>query len=130
MLTVPLTRRFIKVEAIAERKLFQPAVLHGVGVVDNDFSANVFPAAISLSQDGADLEFLNVVLVHNTGIMRDDDGLALVRGKALRVENILREAKLPPDAAVRIGVLEDTCAGQNRPVFQVAFGSERRLAQR
>lgn len=95
MLSVPHTRRFVQIEAVSERKLLQPAILHGVGVVNNDLSPDVLPAAIALCQDGANLELLNIVLRYHSGIMRDDDGLALVRGKALRVENILREPKLP-----------------------------------
>ena len=129
-LAVPLTRRFIERQIVAEGQLLQAAIPHLVGVVNNDLCTDVIPASIPFRQNGADLVLLDVVLIHQTRIMRDDDGLALIRCKALSSEDFLREPKLPPDAPVRVGVLEDTCAGQDRPVHQVAFGSEIRLVQR
>ena len=130
VLAVPLTRRFIERQIVAEGQLLQAAIPHLVGVVNNDLRTDVIPASIPFRQDGADLMLLDVVLIQQTRIIRDDDGLALIRGKTLSSEDFLREPKLPPDAPVRVGVLEDTRAGQDWPVHQVAFGSEIRLVQR
>ena len=64
---------------------------------------------------------LDVVLIHQTRIMRDDDGLALIAFKAFRGKHIFRESKLPADGSIRVQILKDADGCNDRMVNEVSL---------
>ena len=129
-LPFPFARSFIEIEVIAEGQFLQSRRFHLVRVMDDDFGSDIVTVPIPFGQNSADRIFVDIVLRNEAGVVSDDDGLALVGLEAFRRENLFREPKFPPDRSVRVGVLEDTRAGQDRPVDQVSLGREVGLVQR
>ena len=130
LLAVPDTGSFVQIQVVAKGQFLQPSPFQTVSVMDDDFCTNIIAAAVSFSQNRTDLFVPDIILCDKPSVMGDNDGATLVGLQTFRIKNILREPQLPPDGAIRIVVLEDTCAGQNRPVVQVAFFREVSLVQR
>ena len=129
-LPIPHTRGFVKIEVIAERKFFQTCVLHGVRVMDHDVCDNVVSAPITFRQNRADAVFVDVILRDEAGVVRYDNGFAPIGFEAFGLENLFREPQFPANGAIRVGVLEDTCAGEDGSVRKVAFVRVVRLIER
>ena len=123
-LALPNTRCFLQTKVVAERQLSQPALLHGVGVMDNDFSPDVIPVLIALGKNRSNGFLFNIPFVHISCVMGNDDRLAFVTCEALRSKDIFREPKLPSRAAVWIGVLEDAHRSDNGVVNEIPFFGE------
>ena len=121
MLSVPFARSLIEIQVVAKRELLQAAVLLGVGILNHDLSADVISVPVAFGQNRTDSFLRYVVLIHEASVVSDNDGLALVRREAFRIEHFLRKPELSADRTVVIAVLKNTNSGQDRPVHQIAF---------
>jgi len=121
VLAIPITGFLDKIEVIAERKLFESAPFHFIGIEYDNLCPNRIAVSEAFRNNGADLIFRNVVLVNQTGVMSYYDRLGFVRCKAFWIEDIFREPQLSSDASIRIGVLKDSGGSENRFVFEVTF---------
>ena len=101
-LTVPFAGFFQKVEIVAQRQFAQTAVAHGVRIVDDDLGADVIAVPIAVSEDGANLLPVHIVLIHNARLMRNNHGLSTIAFQALRLKDVFRQTQFAPDASVRM----------------------------
>ena len=123
VLAVPGAGGLVQVERVAQGELSETG-LH------DDFHTNIIAVRHALRQDRADVLPVHVVFVHASRPMGEDDRLAPVAGKAVLVEDVLRQAQLPSGAAVGVPVLKDTHGRDDGLINQIAFLGPVGIAER
>ena len=130
VLAVPGAGGLVQVERVAQGELSETGLLDDVRVMDDDFHTNIIAVRHALRQDRADVLPVHVVFVHASRPMGEDDRLAPVAGKAVLVEDVLRQAQLPSGAAVGVPVLKDTHGRDDGLINQIAFLGPVGIAER
>ena len=89
--------------------------------MNNNLTANAISIPVSFTHNCAYLFSADILLIHFSSIMCNDDWFALVTLQRFLVKDILRQSEFPPCASIVILILKYATCSHNWVIYKIAF---------
>lgn len=97
------------------------ATFQSICIMNNNLTANAISIPVSFTHNCAYLFSADILLIHFSSIMCNDDWFALVTLQRFLVKDILRQSEFPPCASIIILILKYATCSHNWVIYKIAF---------